>query len=191
MSPIKLSFLLLLLVCRQAQAAPTDRYEELTGEEDDFKVVEKPWKEHRGKVPPLPAEDQWSPVRLDELPEGQQAYIDLHSLTIGEKDEVVRYWLSIRSKGGGNMTDYEGLHCGKREFIIYAWGNARREPAVREVREAKWRPVREEVRSPWRWELMKDVLCSGEVPRTPRQIAESAAGRYELNNPFDNWTNDD
>ena len=180
-----------LLWAGASWAAPTDRYEELTGEEDDFEVIEREWKEQATEVPPLPEADRWRAVRLDELPPGQQAFIDLHSLTIGEKDLVIRYWLSIRSKGGGRMTSFEGLHCGKKAFVVYAWGNPRREPAVRKVRRPVWKPVREQRHAPWRWELMWDVLCSGEVPRTPRQIEQAVEGRYEQMNPFDNWTNDD
>lgn len=181
----------MILFSQGVLAEATDRYEELTGEEDDFDVVEKPWKEYRREVPPLPGKEQWQPVRLDSLPKSQHAFIDLGSLDIGSRDQVVRYWLAIRSDAGGAMTTYEGIHCGNRNFIIYAYGYPDREPHVRPVRNPKWKPVSGQRTAPYRWELMQDVLCSGEVPRTLRQIGQAAKGRFEKMNPFDNWTNDD
>ena len=182
---------LLILFSAPLLAEPADRYEEMTGEQDEFDVVEKPWKEERGEIAPLPGKGDWVPVRLDTLPRNQNAFIDLKTLTIGRRDQVVRYWLSIRSNAGGNMTTYEGLHCGNRNYIIYAYAYPQRKPPLRPVREPKWKPVKDWGGSAYRWELMKDVLCSGEVPRTPRQIGDAAKGRFEKMNPFDNWTNDD
>ena len=182
---------LVILFSRGVLAEPADRYDEITGEADDFDVVEKPWKEERGEIPPLPGKGDWVPVRLDSLPRNQHAFIDLKRLTIGKRDQVVRYWLSIRSDGGSAMTTYEGLHCGNRNFVIYAYAYPRRKPPLRPVRNPKWKPLKGWKGNAYRWELMQDVLCSGEVPRSLRQIEESAKGRYEKMNPFDNWTNDD
>jgi len=191
MPAIKRLILLVILFSQGVLAESTDRYEELTGEEDDFDVVEKPWQEQRGEVPPLPGKDQWLPVRLDTLPKDQHAFIDLDTLTIGARDQVVRYWLSIRSSGGGSMTTYEGVHCGNMEFIVYAYGYSDRKPSLRPVRTPKWKKIAAQRSAPYRWELAQDVLCSGEVPRTLRQIDQAAKGRFEKMNPFDNWTNDD
>lgn len=179
-----------LLLCRPLPAAPTDPYEELTGEQDDFDVVEKPWKEERGEIPPLPGEKQWSPVRLDTLPKNQHAFLDLHSLSVGAHDQVVRYWIRIRSDGGGNMTSYEGVHCGQRHYIVYAYAHPRRKPPVRKVPHPKWKNI-DSRGAAYRQELFQDVFCSGEAPRTLRQIRQAAQGRYEQMNPWDNWTNDD
>ncbi len=180
----------MLLAVSLAWAAPTDRYEELTGEHDDFDVEEKPWQEERGAVPPLP-ESGWTEVQLDSLPPRQHAYLALDGVTVGEKDQVVRYWLSIRSEGGGEMTTYEGIHCGRRGFIVYAYGRPGRKPPVRKARHPWWKPLEAVHGLRYRLELAEDVFCSGEVPRTLRQIRQAAQGRYEQANPFDNWTNDD
>ena len=184
--------LLLGTFCLQdARAASTDRYEELAGEADEFPAQERVWKEEPVELPALPGEDRWLPVRLDSLPDRQHAFIGLDSLSIGEKDQVVRYWFSIRSDGGGFLITHEGLHCGNRNFIIYAYGYPGKEPEVRPVRKPKWKGLFQQRFAAYRVELMKEVLCSGEVPRSLRQIEQAVKGRYEKMNPFDNWTNDD
>ncbi len=180
-----------LFALHLVQAAPTDRYEELTGEQDDFDAEERPWREQRGEIPPLPGDGAWTPVRLDSLPKNQHAYLALGSVTVGKKDEVVRYWLSIRSDGGGRMTTYEGIHCGQNNYIVYAYAHPRRKPPLRKVRHPKWKPLGAKAGLAYRVELRDDVFCSGETPRTVRQIRQSAVGRYEQMNPYDNWTNDD
>ncbi len=187
------SLILLALLPTLCLAAPTDRYEELTGEQDDFDAEEKaPWREERGEVPPLPGEDAWTEVRLDSLPARQHAFLALDSVSIGERDLVVRYWISIRSDGGGRLTTYEGVHCGQGNYIVYAYAHPRRDPRVRRVAEPKWKAL-SDARGGLRYrqELAHDVLCSGETPRSLRQIRDAALGRYEKANPFDNWTNDD
>ncbi len=180
----------LLLAAGWIAAAPTDRYEELTGEQDDFDAVQPEWHEQRGPVPPLPAESDWQAVRLDALPSGQAAFIDLGSLSVGP-DGVVRFWLQVRSRGGARMIQYAGVHCGRGERVTYAWGHPGRKPPVKLVAQPRWRPLSARAMDAWWRELADDVLCSGEVARTPRQIGQAARGRYEQMNPWDNFTNDD
>ena len=188
----RISLLLLcgLLLGQGGVNAATDRYDEITRDQD-FDVVEKPWKEERGEIPPLPGQGDWTEVRLDTLPKNQHAFLDLNSLGVGRQDQVVRYWIRIRSNGGGEMITYEGMHCGQRNYIVYAYAHPRRKPPVRKVSLPKWKPVEGRALNAYREELMRDVFCSGEVPRTLRQIRQAARGRYEQMNPFDNWTNDD
>ena len=181
----------LLTLVGLTQAEPTDRYEELTGEQDDFDSVEKVWHESTTDVPPLPDERAWSEVPLDALPDGQKAFLDLDTLTVSKKDYVVRYWLLIRSKAGGYRATFEGLRCATKEYVIYAYGDPRRKPAVRRVKQPKWKSYGRSKRSDYRVELGHDLFCSGEVPRRIPQIEQGIRGLFEAHNPFDNWTNDD
>ena len=191
MSASRLLILLGIFLSHGLLAAPTDRYEELTGEQDDYDVVEKPWKEIRGEIPSIPAAGQWTEVQIDSLPRNQHAFLALDSVTVGEKDLVVRYWLSIRSDGGGFMTTYEGVHCSQRNYVVYAYAYPNRKPPLRKVHIPKWKPIPAARSMRYRAELVDDVFCSGSVPRSVRQIRQAALGRYEQANPFDNWTNDD
>ncbi len=181
----------LLLHFTSALAEPTDRYEELTGEQDDYEVVGKNWIESGSKVPPMPQQGDWSPVRMDSLPENQHAYIDMHSLRLNRKDYVVRYWLLIRSNGGGFSATFEGMRCATGEYIIYAYGYKDREPPLRKLSLPKWRRISKVNGFNYRAELQQDVICAGETPRSERQIGQAVKGLFEQHNPQDNWSNDD
>ncbi len=173
------------------QAAPTDRYEELTGEEDDFDADVKEWKEAESEIPALPDEGDWQQIQIDALPKSQHAYLDLKSLTRSDKDFVMRYWLLIRSKAGAFTMTYEGLRCSTEEYVVYAYANPKRKPSVRKVRKPKWKKYGTVSRVNYRAELAGDFFCSGEVPRQKSQIEQAVRGLFETHNPFDNWTNDD
>ncbi len=173
------------------QAEPTDRYEELTGEEDDFEGDVKEWKEALTEIPALPDESDWQQIQIDVLPKSQHAFLDLKSLTRSDKDFVVRYWLLIRSKAGAFTMSYEGLRCSTKEYVVYAYANPERKPSVRKIRMPKWKKYGAASPSNYRTELADDFICSGETPRQKRQIEQAAKGLFEAHNPFDNWTNDD
>ena len=185
------SLLFFCLLWGAGVAAPTDRYEELTGEEDDFKVIEKSWEESTARIPPLPAEKNWQEIRIDALPKGQHLYLDLSSLYIDKKDWVVRYWLLVRSDAGAFNATFEGMRCVTKEFVIYAYGVKDREPSVRQIKQPKWKKVGHRRQFNFRDELRADVFCAGETPRTKPEIEASAKGAYEYLNPFNNWVNDD
>lgn len=173
------------------QAAPTDRYEEMTGEFDDFDGEVKEWKESFSEIPPLPQDSDWRQIRVDALPKNQTAYLDMNTLAISHKDFVVRYWLLIRSKAGAFTISYEGLRCSTKEYIVYAYANPRRKPVVRKQKMPKWKKYGLLKKGDYRAELAEDFFCTGEIPRQKRQIEQSARGLFEAHNPFDNWTNDD
>jgi len=185
------SAMLLFFLFGQPHAAPTDRYEEITGEHDDFEVIEREWKESAGEIPPLPDDGAWSEVRLDSLPKNQRAFLDMSTLSVSKKDFVVRYWLLVRSNAGGYVATYEGLRCATKEYVVYAYGHPKRKPVVRKVKMPKWKDYGRMKRSGYRVELARDVFCTGETPRQPRQIEQALRGLFESHNPFDNWANDD
>ncbi|WP_456407035.1 CNP1-like family protein [Thiolapillus sp.] len=182
---------LFVFVTGVAASAPTDRYEELTGDQDDFEASVKEWKEALGEIPPFPDDDAWKQVEIDVLPENQRAYLDMENLNVSEKDFVVRYWLLIRSSAGAFTATYEGLRCSSKEYVIYAYGDPRRDPVVRKVKKPKWREYGRMKRGNYRGELAQGYFCTGEIPRERYQIEQAVKGLFESHNPFDNWTNDD
>jgi len=184
--------LLSLLLCVGGLwAAPTDRYEELTGEQDDFEADVKEWKEFRTEIPPLPEDDAWTEVPLDALPKNMHAFLDMDSLNRSDKDFVLRYWLLIRSDKGAYTATWEGLRCSAREYVIYAWGYKNRKVALRRAKQPRWRPLSAQSSGNYRLELADDVFCAGETPRRKFQIEQAVKGLYEAHNPFNNWMNDD
>ncbi len=184
--------MLSLLLCGGALcAAPTDRYEELTGEQDDFDADVREWQEFRTEIPPLPEEDSWMPVSVDALPKNLHAYLDLNTLNLSDKDFVVRYWLLIRSDRGGHTATWEGVRCGTGEYVVYAYGYMNRKSPVRPVKQPKWRALSGRGGSNYRQELATDVFCAGTEPRKKFQVEQAVKGLYESHNPFNNWMNDD
>jgi len=182
--------LLLLFIAAGAIAAPTDRYEEVTGEEDDFDVIEKPWQESALQLPELPAEDAWATIPMDSLPATQELALGENSILIDKKDWVVRYWLLIRSTGGAYNASYQGLRCRTREVVTYAYGQKHRDPMVTRVKEPRWTAIGNRRKGNYHHELAHYIFCSGEVPRTPKQMQQAIDGVFELTNPYQDYFDD-
>jgi len=183
-------FILLLFVATCAMAKPTDRYEELTGEQDDFDVIEKPWEESAFQVPELPADDGWVNFPMDSLPATQKLALSKNNITIDKKDWVVRYWVLISSTGGAYNAAYQGVRCRTREFVTYAYGQKNREPRVTLVKEPRWTDIGKRRKGNYTEELARYIFCSGEVPRTPREMEQAIDGRFELMNPYQDYFDD-
>lgn len=182
--------LLLLFIAASAIAEPTDRYEEVTGEEDDFDVIEKPWTESSVQLPELPADDAWSTMPMDSLPATQKLALAKSSIRIDKKDWVVRYWVLIRSTGGAYNASYQGLRCRTREVITYGYGQNYPEPKVIPIKEPRWADIGKRKRGNYTHELAHYVFCSDEVPRTPKQMEQAIDGVFELTNPYQDYFDD-
>lgn len=183
-------FILLLFVVACAMAKPTDRYEEVTGEEDDFDVIEKPWQESAVQVPELPEDDGWVTFSVDSLPSTQKLALSKNNITIDRKDWVVRYWVRISSTGGASNTAYQGVRCRTREFVTYAYGHKHRDPAVTLVKRPKWTEIGLRRKGNYTEELARYIFCSGEVPRKPREMEQAIDGKFELMNPYQDYFDD-
>ena len=179
--------ILLLFIVTSAAGAPTDRYEELTGEADDFEVIEKPWEESAVKIPELPADDGWVTVPMDSLPATQSLALGKNTIRIDKNDWVVRYWLLIRSTGGAYNAMYQGLRCKTGETINYAYGQKQLEPVVAPVKEPRWLAIGPRRRGNYAEELSHYIFCSGEVPRTPQQIQDAIDGTFGMKNPYQDY----
>ena len=134
MQPIlTLICLFLFLVSGNLYAEATDRYEELSGEEDDLEFIGKEWQEGKANIPELPDDNAWAAVEMDALPKSQQLYLALDSVSVSKRDWVTRFWLLIRSRGGAYNAMYEAIRCGSDEFKTYAYGRKGRDPEVKLV----------------------------------------------------------
>lgn len=182
--------ILLLFVAASAIAEPTDRYEEVTGEEDDFDTIERPWQESAVKIPGLPADDDWDTIPMDSLPATQKLALGKNSIRIDKKDWVVRYWLLIRSTGGAYNASYQGLRCRTRQVVTYAYGQKDQDPEVTPIKEPRWADIGNRKRGNYLHELAHYIFCSGEVPRTPKQMQQAIDGVFELANPYQEYFDD-
>jgi hypothetical protein len=182
--------ILLLFIAASANAEPTDRYEELTGEQDDFDVIEKSWQESAAQVKDLPADDAWVTIPMDSLPSTQKLALSKNNINIDKKDWVVRYWVLIRSTGGAYNAAYQGLRCSTREVTTYAYGQKHRDPMVTRVKEPRWTDIGPRRKGNYTQELSHYIFCSGEVPRTPKQMEQAIDGVFERSNPYQEYFDD-
>lgn len=182
--------ILLLFLAACANAEPTDRYEELTGEHDDFDAIEKPWQESEVKIPDLPADDTWATIPMDSLPPSQKLALGKDSIRIDKQDWVVRYWLLISSTGGGYNASYQGLRCRTRQTVVYAYAQKRPEPTINPVKEPKWTDIGNRRKGNYAHELAHYIFCSGEVPRTRKQMQQAMDGIFQLTNPYQDYFDD-
>ena len=182
--------ILLLFIAASAIAEPTDRYEEVTGEEDDFDAIERPWTESAVQLPELPADDDWATIPMDSLPATQKLALGKNSIRIDKKDWVIRYWVLIRSTGGAYNAIFQGLRCSTREVITYAYGQKHRDPMVTPVKEPRWTDIGKRRKGNYHPELAHYVFCSGEVPRTPKQMEQAIDGVFEMTNPYQDYFDD-
>jgi len=87
---------MLIFLATSAMAKPTDRYEELTGEFDDFDAIEKSWERSDTPVPELPTEDGWVEIPMDSLPKTNVLSLDRNNIVIDKRDWVIRFWVEIK-----------------------------------------------------------------------------------------------
>lgn len=184
--------LALLLSAAGAQAQrgdPTDPFHDWKSENEtgDFEYddsQDKPWQESSAKLPPLPADSDLLPARLDTLPGNLTAHIGAKSLSFDPNDRVLRYWLVITSPSGAYNASFEGMRCETGEYKIYAYGNPRRTPPIQPVAKPVWTPLNASWRADYRSEMMRTLLCS-EATRA-RQVSDILAtlrGQQPYRNP--------
>ena len=166
-------------------AAPTDRYEELTGEADDFDAIEKTWQEAGSKVPDFPSRDAWTELPMDNVPPGFSLFLDISGMTVNDQDYVTRYWIKLRSASGSKSIAFEGVRCSTKEYQVYAYGHEAREQKVTPVKLPQWQRLGPRRGGNYREELARDYICAGTLPKTLKQVGQAIRGTYELNNPFE------
>ena len=123
-----------------------------------------------GSVPDAPPlrTDALIPVEIDRS--DLRFGIDPSSITVG-KDQVVRFVFVATSRSGTVNAFYEGVHCTRATYRLYA----RHSPAQgwRPV-ESDWKPLSEGLEGRYAYEAARAGICTGRVPGgTPAQIVQS------------------
>lgn len=174
-------FLLVLALCLSAPVHAIDKTPDPleSGNENESSVdfdyddsQDKIWKEGETKLPPLPADDRLLAVEMDGLPHGLKLYLDAEDLSLNEADEVLRFWVVIKSPAGAYNATYEGLRCETAEFKVYAYGRRHSSPNVRPVPKPEWRDIGSLPGDHFRRELAQDLLCMDVTPRSQRDIIQ-------------------
>ena len=182
------SLVLLSTMALNTQAAGRDvtdpyskyRYDEEFDYDDSGDV---PWREIVAEIPPLPGAEEFNLLQIDTLPQEMRAYLHVPTLSVSERDDVVRYWLLLAGQAGGFNATYEGVRCNTGEYKVYAYGNPKRQPQVRVVPNPEWQ-TRKAARHNYRDELTRDYLCAGRSPRTLTQIRTEVNSLSDYDDPL-------
>ncbi len=176
-----LMMVLALFAARASLAVDPDPYDRFRGideNDQDFHYDsngDAPWAEQAIDKPPAPNPKALRPLDLESAPRGFQVLIDSSSIGKGEYDDVLRYWLVLKSTHGAMNYSYEGMRCGTGEYKLY--GYAMPDGGhVRPYARPAWKPLRATPGGRYRIELKNDYLCNGAVPRPPVEIRALVAG---------------
>lgn len=124
---------------------------------------------HEEAAPPPPSFDA---ERMVEFENGRATElrwgVDPKTIMIGS-DDVVRYVVIARSKGGASNAIYEGLRCSQGEFKTYA--RASSDGQWRLVDDAQWQPLSESRPSSHESVLARNYICDNRArPTTINEI---------------------
>jgi hypothetical protein len=153
-----LGVVLALVALQVAAESAVDSFSKNPNQSLNPNVEEYEWEEGEWNLPQLPSEESLLEFSVDQSKGRFTYFIDKNSLSISEKDGVVRYTLVVRSRTGANNIIYEGMRCPTREYKSYAYGNGRGE--WRQARRPSWRPIYESGAGSYRFDLWNHYLCT-------------------------------
>ncbi|MGD2117288.1 MAG: CNP1-like family protein [Chromatiales bacterium] len=171
----------------------TDPYSDFTPEsdKDEFNYDDSgdvPWKEQQDEIPAPPTDEQLTEVDIDHPPVGFKVYVSRDSVSVGEKDAVIRYWLVLKA-GKSRNAMYEGVRCDTIEYKTYAYENRWKKGKVNKVNAPQWIAISGEDQNRYRIELFKYYFCAGKLPRAVADIRQSLIGSYSERNAYDELIN--
>lgn len=130
----------------------------------------QPWMEEEAAPPIFPQEASLLPFYVGEMT-SHRFFIDGATLAVG-KDGVVRYVLVVRTSGGATNITFEGIHCERREYKIYASG--RHDSTWGATRKAAWRAIENKPVNRHHASLSRDYFCPISTPiQTPEEGREA------------------
>lgn len=142
----------------------------------------KPWKEGAADVPALSLEGLYE-IRIDHGPPGLTFKIDMDTLSVGEQDGVIRYWIVMESGGRRANVIYEGIHCAGSSYKVYAYASPRRTNLVKPVSNPDWVLIQNGLND-YHFELMDAYFCWKGSPQTLIGINNAVRGSFNLKSPF-------
>jgi hypothetical protein len=139
-------------------------------EQDNPYVEGKKWAETDIKIPPYPDDSDLMDLEVDRPDDGFTYYIDEKSLSVSDKDYVVRYTMVIQSRRGTRNVFYEGIRCNTREYKTYAFGAGKGK--LRPRRKPEWKPVTETGYTRFRAHMMQYYFCEWRLPKQRKTIVD-------------------
>ncbi len=132
--------------------------------EQDSPFVEGPkWEETKLKLPPYPQDGDLLDLQVDDPDDKFTYYLDEKSLSVSDKDYVVRYTMVIESRSGTRNVFYEGIRCNTREYKTYAFGAGKGK--LRARNKPEWKPLQETGYTRFRAHMMQYYFCEWRLPR--------------------------
>lgn len=113
------------------------------------------WQEEEVVPPAFPQESNLLPFYVSEMT-SHRFFIDGTTLSVG-KDGVVRYVLVVKTGGGATNISFEGIHCSRVEYKIYATG--RHDGAWTAARTSEWKPIENKPINRHHASLSRDMFC--------------------------------
>lgn len=181
---IAAAFLFAAAAVAQEEADPYDPYRPDTAAGKEFQFddsgIEK-WKEQQVDVPLL-SEAGLRRIDISEGPVGvSDFFIDLDTLSIGEKDGIIRYWVVMESGGRRSNILFEGVLCTDRKYKTFAYASPRRPSLVKYVTEPRWKEVRSSSGGrDYHFELVEDYFCAHGMPQPLSGIRAAVSGRINV-----------
>ena len=192
MSPQLASTLVLLTLLTGVAVARdvTDPYDAYRGPVEgsegfrfDESLVEK-WEEQQQIEVPVLSEAGLQGIRIDHGPVGgMRFFVDLETLTVDPRDEVVRYWVVTESGGSRSNVLYEGIRCADGSFKTYAFASPRRPSLFKYARSPEWQKIGGLGARDFHHELAENYFCSRGSPRSMVGITAAVRGQVDLTNP--------
>ncbi|NOY66847.1 MAG: hypothetical protein GXP13_05510 [Gammaproteobacteria bacterium] len=123
-------------------------------------VNSKAWQEVAVVIPARPVKDNLAKIQIFEMPR-YKYYIDIASLSISAKDNVVRYTVVIETPTGIKNVFYEGIRCDTREYKLYA--SAINDQPLKEAFVSRWHRIGGGGVSAFRDNLFNYYLCDNSI----------------------------
>jgi hypothetical protein len=129
--------------------------------EYDFDANKKPWKEVEALIPAFP-EDAGLKAFVVSATSPHRHYIDYPSVSVGE-DAVVRYTVVVRTAGGAEHVNFEGMRCATGEYKIYAFGrrNVQGKGEWTRNKYSRWSIIQDRAADSYHRELFYSYFCAG------------------------------
>ena len=150
---------LMLAGCESTGPSPElDRHSQEKNRHRDVPIEQ--WREVEFELPAYPTEENLAPFQI----RGNASFeflADTQSVRI-DSDGVVRFTLVARSPAGAENVTFEGMHCEKGLFRVYALGSAAGEWIA--VQDPEWKPIEQKTSNDVRYTLYRHYLCPWGFP---------------------------
>jgi hypothetical protein len=148
---------------------------------EDFQDPE--WKEGHVTVPTGYQTEDLQEFQLDNA-SGRYRYFIARSSLQSDADGACRFILVIRSSSGVENSSYEGMHCGAREYKVYAYGS---QQGLKPLTQSSWQHITKSGWENYRNTLYNNLLCDLNTgkPNPPKAVFRAMENNTTVNHtPF-------